>query len=653
VTSESTSSRARASPPVLAALGLIAAVVAMGFFAANDFDQRAIHWGRMQVVLLFVLPLLPGVVLLAVRQLRSSGMAYAAGIGTVAALALAIPAGLLIIFLGASTPEQRVDTFALAGYMLAMLAVAVSAWIGYFRLPRDERRGGIAAVSLSGAALYVLFGWAFFQTATHRPYDRAALIRDYNDREARKTISAVAECARRQAASSRQRGYPADMTELFASGCLPGKLQLGQSGTSAAADGYAFYYYADPPDASGRVGRFAACARAGREEDGTLAIGIDTEGNLTALEAPAWKPARSCFAAWAGNDEKRYLNALAGCLMSAAALRPGHGYPRTLFDAQGHHAGACDFKPLEVEPTGRARTERGVIEYRPEPEVGGVIRGYRLALFPQSGGAPLEMDQLGRVQALQLADVAPTLAAVESARPAEALKQEALNARRVELMAACQSGNLAVCEDLGELEYTNDRPMEADRWWDLACEKGRLQTCLLSARYNPTTDPTSARSDKERCVQGEPRYCQRLEEEARALEARIEELRRRGGFQISSGADARIEAKRRELGPLCDAGNLELCENLGDIEWDLHNTAEAKRWWDRACEGGRLQACLLGTRFNPAPDRQPAAGLRDKCRQGIAGACRELEALVQALRPGIDSLLSKNRAPGTASRPER
>lgn len=57
------------------------------------------------------------------------------------------------------------------------------------------------------------------------------------------------------------------------------------------------------------------------------------------------------------------------------------------------------------------------------------------------------------------------------------------------------------------------------------------------------------------------------------LQPKIEELRRQGGFQISDGAGARIAAKRRELAPLCEAGNLELCENLGDIEWDRRHPA--------------------------------------------------------------------------------
>ncbi len=528
-------SRKNGSRPVVAILGLIAAIVAMGYFAANDFDRRAIHWGRMQVVLMFVLPPLLGLGLLAIQRLCALGSAYAAGIGSVAALALALPAGLLIIFFGVQTPEQRADTFALAGYTLAMLMVAISAWIAHFRLPREERRGRVVALCAIGAGLYILFGWGFFQTATRRPYDRAALIRENNDRQANKTITAIGECARKQAAGNAQRGYPASMSDLFAGGCLPKKLQRGQSNSAAGADGYAFYYYADPPEAGGKVARFAACARAESEASGARVIGIGTDGNLAELESAAWKPIASCFAAWAGNDDKRYLNALAGCAMSAAALRPGHGYPQTLY-VQGFHSGACDFKPLEIVPNGRARTERGVIEYRPEPEVGGVIRGYKLVLFPQGGGAPLEMDHMGHVQALLLSAVAPTLEAVESARPAGTLKEEALNARRVELMTSCQSGNLAVCEDLGWFEYTNSRPVDGNRWWDLACEKGRLQSCLLSGRYNPTTNTGSARSDKERCVDGEPRYCQRLEDEARLLQPRIEELRRRGGFQISGPA---------------------------------------------------------------------------------------------------------------------
>jgi hypothetical protein len=123
--------------------------------------------------------------MLAIWQLRGLGITYAAGISSVAALALAIPVGLLIIFLGFSTPQQRVDTFTLAGYMLAMLVVAISAWVAHFRLPRDQRRSGVVALCAIGAGLYILFGWGFSQSATHRPYDRATSIREHNDRQAR------------------------------------------------------------------------------------------------------------------------------------------------------------------------------------------------------------------------------------------------------------------------------------------------------------------------------------------------------------------------------------------------------------------------------------------------------------------------------------
>ncbi|MBI5638690.1 MAG: hypothetical protein HZA03_12065 [Nitrospinae bacterium] len=525
-------------------LGLLAAVAAIVFFAANDFDRRAIHWGRMQAALLLTVPLLPGILLLAARRLRGMGIAYAAGIGTVAALVLALPIGLLILFFGVATPEQRVDALALAGYMLAMLGTAASAWFAHFRLPRDQRRHTVAALSLTGAALYALFGWGFFQKAVHKPYDRAALIREYNDRQARKTITAVADCARKYAGGGGRRGYPADMAGLFASGCLPRKLQRGQSNAAAGADEYAFYYYADPPDAGGKAGRFAACARAESEGAGTLVIGIDTDGNVTELGAPAWKPASTCFAAWAGNDDKHYLNALAGCLMSGVALRPGRGYPPSLFIEQGSHAGACDFRMIEIGGGGRMRTERGVIEYRPEPEAGGVISGYRLTLYPRGGGVALEMDHRGRVRELKLTNAAPTLDAIETMRPAEALKEEELNAKRRELKTACESGALSVCEDLGDFEWENSQPDAARRWWDFACERGRLQSCLLSSRYNPTTSPDEARGYKERCVQGETRYCQKLEELTRTLEPKIEELRRRSGFQSPNGAAARIERKR-------------------------------------------------------------------------------------------------------------
>lgn len=629
--------------PILAILGFIAAIAAMGFFVANDFDRRAIHWGRMQVVLMFVLPPLLGLALLPIKRLRALGIAYAAGTGSVGALALTLPVGLLIIFLGVQTREQSTDTFALAGYTLAMLVAAISAWMAHFRLPREQRRGGIAGLCAVAAGLYTFFGWGFFQTATHAPYDRAVLIRAYNDRQAKITITAIAECARKQAAGNAERGYPASFADLFAAGCLPKKLQRGQSNFAAGADGYAFYYFAGPPEAGGKAARFAACARAENEGSGARVIGIGIDGELSELESPAWKPTASCFAAWAGSDDKRYLNALAACALSAAALRPGHGYSPTVFEIRGYHSGACEFKPLEIAPGGRARTERGVIEYRPEPEIGGVIRGYKLVLFPLGGGAPLETDHLGRVQALAIPSVAPTLDAIESARPAQALKEAGLDARRRELKIACESGQLSVCEDLGDFEWNYSQPEEARRWWEHACERGRLQSCLLSSRYNPNPSSSEARSSKDRCLEGEARYCEKLAELARQLTPEIEALRRQGGRQSSAGAQGRIEEKRRELAPRCEAGDAALCDQLGELEWDTQRPGEAVRWWDRACEYGRLQSCLLGSRYNPLSGvRDRILGLQSRCRQGGADACQELDATVKAHRSHIDAAMGGN-----------
>jgi len=124
-------------------------------------------------------------------------------------------------------------------------------------------------------------------------------------------------------------------------------------------------------------------------------------------------------------------------------------------------------------------------------------------------------------------------------------------------------------------------------------------------------------------------------------------------MQAPEGAAARIDDKRRQLAPQCEAGNLELCENLGDLEWDMQRPDEARRWWDRACEGGRLQACLMGSRYNPSPGQDQAMNLRGQCRQGVASACRDLEALVQRQRPGIDALLSKIPTSALTSKPQR
>ena len=263
---KSVASPERSMAAIVPVVAFLAAIASFVLFAANDFDRRAIHWGRIQVFLMFVLPLVPGVFMLAWRRSRPHGIAYAAGLGTVATLALALPVGLLLIFLGVATPAQRIDALALLGYTLSMLVVAVSSWKAH----RGLASGGVgpdsAMATLAGTFVYALLGWAFFNAKMGVPYDRVALIRDYNDRQARAMIAAIAQCARKFTQGSGAKGYPATMAELRAGGCLPKSLQLGQSKSGAAADGYGFYYFADPPDANGRVARFALCARTWRED---------------------------------------------------------------------------------------------------------------------------------------------------------------------------------------------------------------------------------------------------------------------------------------------------------------------------------------------------------------------------------------------------
>lgn len=262
-------------------------------------------------------------------------------------------------------------------------------------------------------------------------------------------------------------------------------------------------------------------------------------------------------------------------------------------------------------------------------------------------GGKLETGSTGHLTEEKAPGTASTLEALEAARPAAEMVEQQRASRRTELAGICERGDPRVCEDLGDFEWDSDRPKEANRWWDLACVRGRLTSCLLSSRYNPTTDPRVARSDKERCRRdGEDRYCRRLEQEAEIMRPRIEELRQRGGMQVSSSVQDRIEEARRRLTPLCESGDLELCESLGDLEWDTGRQAQARRWWDRACEGGRLQACLLDSTYNPMPGSQQARKLRSLCAQGNAQSCGELAALISKSRPDIQALLSAKQKQG-------
>jgi len=126
-------------------------------------------------------------------------------------------------------------------------------------------------------------------------------------------------------------------------------------------------------------------------------VTIDPDGHQSEAQTAPWQRAPPCFEVWADDDERRFLGAFAACLMSGVSLRPGTGYPPTLFNEQGSYAGACDFKMLTVGPGGSVNTDRGIVEYLPDPAINGVIGGYKLKLTPEDGRAPLVMDQTGRI----------------------------------------------------------------------------------------------------------------------------------------------------------------------------------------------------------------------------------------------------------------
>jgi hypothetical protein len=514
-------------------------VLAIGFavaFALVDFDRRAINWERFVGVGLVVLPVLVAVIALEARRWRSAGIAYTAAASLVEALALALPAALLLLFIGLSQSRTQVqEALLLAGYTLVLVALAITALTAFFRLPTAERQYGVLVVSGLGVAVYLASSWGAMRTfKLDNSQTRTVSIREYNDRQARKTVAAIADCATRFARAHPARGLPASLPALASLGCLPSSLVATdeRARNGAGSNGYRFYYFPDPPYAEGTPQRFAICARPSSPGDsGSLVIGLNPVGLTRELPATINQTQSSCFLAWAGDDDASYLQAFSACLMSGAALDSGRGYPPYPFVGDDL-AGACDVGEARGAPGGRLVTRRGVLEYLPAFRDGrGRVTAYTTLLFSaRSGSGAIGIDQRGNLQEGLHPNVAATLEAVEAARPAEAIKAERLALRRAQWSQACESGDLEICESLGDFEWEVSEPEQARRWWDYACERGRLQSCLLGSRYNPLMDPQQGRADKERCLNGEEHYCQRLAELVVLLRPRIEELRARGGM---------------------------------------------------------------------------------------------------------------------------
>ena len=183
----------------------------------------------------------------------------------------------------------------------------------------------------------------------------------------------------------------------------------------------------------------------------------------------------------------------------------------------------------------RVVTPRGIVEYLPElPDAKGRARRYVMYVYPNPGaGGALSIDQAGAIRRGLFPGVAPTLEAIEAARPAEEVRAARIATRRDSLTRECRAGDLDVCDALGDFEWEHGEPIAAQEWWDHACERGRLMSCLFSSRYSPQLDTYSAQNAKERCQSGEAHYCEQLETMLASQRAEIEVMRAKGGRPIA------------------------------------------------------------------------------------------------------------------------
>jgi hypothetical protein len=518
---------------------VLAAIACCVGFVLNTFDHRAIEWSRVFAASLGVALLLPGLALLLLPARYRAGIAWVTAAGYVGGILLALPAAVLGLFGLAGSGAQAIDFRLLLGYELCLIALAVLGTVALIRLPSGTRPvGAVAAsvVALLGCAGAVL--WLANTKKVNFPYDRQASVREHNDAAARKTVARIADCARRHAQSHPAEGYPSALGALDA--CV-GKRFDSRGGARAGAlvDDYLFFYFSDPPGEKGTSRRFAVCARPVEPGvSGTLVIGVNPAG-ATGERGTRHGELPNCFDVWARDDDRSYLEALSACVMSVASLAPQRGYPQWFFQGGDvPDTGLACGLPTNEGAGGRIVTPRGIVEYLPElPDAGGRVNRYVIHLYPRSAaGGALAIDQTGTIRAGLFPGVVPTLEAIEASRPAGQVKADRVAVRRETLTRDCQAGNLDICDALADFEWDNSAPRAAQRWWDHACERGRLMSCMFSSRYSPQLDTYGAQRDKERCKGGEQRYCERLQREFEAQRAEIEAMRRSGGRQISYGA---------------------------------------------------------------------------------------------------------------------
>ena len=208
--------------------------------------------------------------------------------------------------------------------------------------------------------------------------------------------------------------------------------------------------------------------------------------------------------------------------------------------------------------------------------------------------------------------------------------------------AGCDNGNMRGCTMLGVLTKERGDKPAAMALFKKACDAQYMRGCLqLSVTEIETGNKDEAyRLAKKTCDGNEMQGCNYLavlentegkKSEAMkhykmACEGNVPAACHDLAFLISESESPNAAEIKKLYSSACDAGYINSCTNLGNIELKNENKTEATGLYKKACDGKEMGACnRLGILARERGDQiESVRFFTTACDGGITGACNDL-----------------------------
>lgn len=395
--------------------------------------------------------------------------------------------------------EQLYWLFYLWGFLGALLATGIAAWIGYLRARQPgERSQWVSAIY--APLLYVIAAHVAVAFTGQAEEGTQASVRD-NQYKAKDALRLINRCASETAGRPGARGYPETLAEPGPAGskCLDAQLAAG------SLRGYTVRYTPGIRGADGRIAIYSTCALPIDYPRGgslTLASHEDTEDVGENGDAKRAEP-MPCEYAW-----HYYLGLVATlqnlkhCAIQYARARPLEGYPPSL--AQIALFGCKVLGELAY---------RAADSPLPRNAFEATIKGSHHGRY-----GSFHIDETGVVRFASEGEARRSSPPLKQIMAAEAEAARQLQEKRAaagrEALGRCERGEATGCDAYAEhLLFDANQLDEAAAYWKRACDAGHTLACVSILSNDPLANEGYHAGVRFRklCRDGNARACEALQ----------------------------------------------------------------------------------------------------------------------------------------------